>query len=111
MFDTVQKHSERIEALEEQDRRHDERLKRLEDQAIKLENTVMAENRETRATVVEQNRQLFTLIEGVMGFKQSEASRDHEYRLLKWDKSTAIVLKVMGAGGIMYLIVQSVLGG
>jgi hypothetical protein len=116
MIEQVRKLDDRVVILEvsererdEVDRAREERIKRLEDNATKLENTVMSENRDTRATVVEQNRQLFTLIESVMGFKATEHSQNHEYRVVKWDRTTNILLKVVGAGGVLYLLVQSFL--
>lgn len=86
------------------------RLIRLEDQTIKLENTIMTENRDTRATVVEQNRQLFTLIESVMGFKSGEDTRKHDLKVRRWDSMTNIILKLAGAGGLIYLVAQAILG-
>lgn len=116
MVEQVRKLDDRVIILEVSDRERDEidrireeRIKRLEDNATKLENTVMSENRDTRATVVEQNRQLFTLIESVMGFKTTEHSQNHEYRVVKWDRTTNVLLKVAGAGGILYLIAQSIM--
>lgn len=116
MFDKVANLDERVIVLElsererdEVDRLREERIKRLEDNAVKLENTVMVESRETRATVVEQNRQLMTVLQSVIGFKSAETTQDHEYRVLKWDRTTNVILKLAGAGGIIYLIVQQVL--
>lgn len=116
MIDRVLHLDKRIGSLEESDRERfeidrlrEERIKRLEDNATKLENTVMVESRETRATVVEQNRQLMTVLQSVIGFKSTENTQDHEFRILKWDRMTNLILKVVGAGGILYLIVQQII--
>jgi hypothetical protein len=118
MFDKVNDLDVRVITLEEAERERDEvdrlreeRIKRLEDNATKLENTVMVESRETRATVVEQNRQLMTVLQSVMGFKTTANTQDHEFRLMKWDKTTNLALKVLGAGGIVYFIIQQIVTG
>lgn len=108
--DILEKHEERLDEHAALLDKYALRLIRLEDQTIKLENTIMTENRDTRATIVEQNRQLFTLIESVMGFKTGADSRQHDLKVRRWDSMTNIILKLAGAGGLIYLVAQAILG-
>ncbi|TQR21783.1 hypothetical protein [Psychrobacillus vulpis] len=102
LFETVMDHGERITNLEEADKKHDDRLKLLEDRSIKLENTVMVENRETRQTIVEQNSKLFTLVEGAMTIQTTRNTQTHELRMAKWNHISNILLKL--GGGITGLL-------
>lgn len=113
MFETVKNHEERIVSLEEADKKHEERLKTLEEQSLKLENTIMAENRETRSTMKEQTEKMFVLVENAMGFQTSKYTQDHELRMLKWNTFSTVFLKVSGglfallsSGGAIYYIIQ-----
>jgi hypothetical protein len=117
MFETVMDHSERITNLEEADKKHDERLKLLEDRSIKLENTVMVENRETRQTIVEQNSKLCTLVESTMGIQTTRTTQSHELRMAKWNHVSTILLKLGGAltgllasGTGLYMIIEYFFG-
>ncbi|MFC4409448.1 hypothetical protein ACFOZY_03240 [Chungangia koreensis] len=110
MFDTVKQHGEDIEKLKEADRRHDERLKQLETNALKLENTVMQENRDTRSTMVQQTEKLFSIVDKAMGYQSDEAKHKHEQRMAKINASTNVILKLLlgftTAGGTGYIIIQ-----
>lgn len=102
--DTVLKsHDERIARVET-------RVDKLELQWMSLENTIMKENRETRDSFTEQNKKLLGLLETSMGYSTGEMQRTHEYRVKKLESNTSIILKVAGAGGIIYLIAQAVIG-
>ncbi|MFJ8064926.1 hypothetical protein ACIQYS_09855 [Psychrobacillus sp. NPDC096426] len=124
MYETVRdhendlkEHRERITTLEditmalkESDRQHDERLNKLEDNAVKLENTIMVENRETRNTMKEQTEKLFGIVEKAMGYQSSEAEYRHEQKMAKINTWANVFLKIIGGltavGGIGYLIIQ-----
>ena len=105
MFDTVKNHEERISILEEADKKHEERLKKLEEQSLKLENTIMAENRETRSTMKEQTEKLFKLVENAMGFQTNQSKQNHELKMLKWNTLSTVLLKVSAAGGLLYVVI------
>lgn len=127
MFDKVsahdkdlEEHRERIMTLEditlslkEAERQHDERLRKLEDNAVKLENTIMAENRETRNTMKEQTEKLFGIVDKAMGYQNDVAVHKHEQRMAKINTWANVFLKIMtgltAVGGIGYLIVQHLL--
>ncbi|MER2090932.1 MAG: hypothetical protein ABS920_14430 [Sporosarcina sp.] len=102
MFKTVLDHDERIVALEETDKLHDDRLKRLEDNAMKLENTVMRENQETRTTMREQTDKLFIIVEKAMGYQSDKTAQTHELRMAKLNTWSTVFLKV--SGGIVALL-------
>ncbi len=113
MFQTVLDHDERIIALEETDRQHDERLKKLEDNAMKLENTVMMESRETRTTMKEQVEKLFAIVEQAMGYQTARTTQSHELRMAKLNTWSTVFLKVSGgivgllsSGGAIYYMLQ-----
>lgn len=113
MFKTVLDHDERIVALEETDKLHDERLKKLEDNAMKLENTVMRENQETRTTMREQTGKLFLIVEKAMGYQSDKTAQTHELRMARLNTWSTVFLKVSGglvgllsSGGAIYYVVQ-----
>lgn len=80
MFDTVKNHEERISSLEENDKQREERIKKLEDNSIKLENTIMTENRDTRKTMMEQTEKLFGIVENAMGYQSTRTAQAHEFK-------------------------------
>lgn len=113
MFKTVLDHDERIVALEETDRLHDQRLRKLEENAMKLENTVMRENQETRSTMREQTAKLFTIVENAMGYQSARTAQTHELRMAKLNTWSTVFLKVSGgvvgllsSGGAIYYVLQ-----
>lgn len=113
MFETVRNHEDRIVILENRDKAHEERLKRLEDQSVKLENTILTENRDTRSTMKEQTEKLFKIVENAMGYQNNKTSQDHELKMLKLNTWSTVFLKISGAvgalgsaGGLIYLVVQ-----
>lgn len=117
MFDTVQKHEERITSLEERDQKHEERLKNLEDSTIKLENTIMTENRDTRKTMTEQTEKLFGIVDTAMGYQATRSTQTHEFKMLKWNTLSSVFLKIagglfslLGTGGLIwYWVTESLL--
>ncbi|MEK5070689.1 hypothetical protein [Sporosarcina sp. FSL K6-1508] len=120
MFETVRHQGEQIDvhaikiaALEKADQHHDERLKKLEDNAMKLENTVMSESRETRTTMKEQVEKLFVIVENAMGYQSARTAQTHELRMAKLNTWSTVFLKVSGgvvgllsSGGALYYVLQ-----
>lgn len=111
--EALDSHEERIFALEEADRRHEQRLKVLEDNAIRLENTVMSENRETRTTMKEQTEKLFDVVDRAMSFSSTQETQKHELKMKKWNTVSTILLKAGGgllalltSGGGLYLLIE-----
>lgn len=117
VHETVTKQGERIEKLELSDKDKLDRIKRLEDNAIRLENTVMAESRETRSTIVEQNSKLFNLVESSLGIKAKTVTQQHELKVLKWNHISNIFLKfgsglvlLLGSGTGLFMIIEHFFG-
>lgn len=124
MFETVKDHGERIASLEEKDlvreeldRQHEERLKKLEDNSLRMENTIMSENRETRNTFTEQTKKLFDIVETAMGISNTRTTQSHEYKMLKWNTLSTIFLKwsagifgLLGSGGLLYVALMQLFG-
>ncbi|AMQ06720.1 hypothetical protein [Sporosarcina psychrophila] len=120
MFETVRHQGEQIDvhaikiaALEKSDLHHDERLRNLEENAMKLENTVMRENQETRSTMREQTAKLFTIVENAMGYQSARTAQTHELRMAKLNTLSTVFLKVSGgivgllsSGGAIYYVIQ-----
>lgn len=116
--DAIIGHSEEISSLKEAVGRHEARLKLLEDNAIRLENTVMSEARETRSTMERNTDRLYDIVENAMSFSSQQEKNKHELRLTKWDKVSTIILKIGGglvalasSGGAIYYIFTHFMGG
>ena len=106
VFEIIDKHSDLLEAHDKQLQVQKEQIKQLQDNAIKLENVVMTENRETRLTVTQTNNQLVELINGLMGYKSGKHNLDHTERIARWESISKIVGILAGSGGILYYILQ-----
>lgn len=81
-----------------------EQIKQLQDNGIRLENVVMSENRETRLTITNTNKQLHELINNVLGFKQGESKLSHDLQMARLEKIVKIIGILCGSGGILYYI-------
>ena len=120
MYDELKRHKERIEHLEEvkdahqqqiwelkkNEEKQDKDILELKTSYINLENTIMKENRETRQSYQAQTDRQWAFIEQVTGYKENESSRKHELKMHKFNHVSGILLKVFGAGGIAYLLIQ-----
>jgi len=80
---------------------------------MKLENTVMRENQETRTTMREQTGKLFLIVEKAMGYQPDKTAQTHELRMAKLNTWSTVFLKVSGglvgllsSGGAIYYLVQ-----
>lgn len=125
MYEKVKQHDEelsdhgyRISALEEADRQHEERLRQLEDQSVRLENTVMAESRETRTTMKEQTEKLFDIVDSSINYKADSQKLDYDLKKMRIEMWTNVFLKISGgvlallsAGGAGYWLLQQLVGG
>jgi len=112
--ETLDAHEDRIGALEESERKQEARIKLLEDNAVRLENTVMSEARETRSTMERNTDRLFDIVKNAMSFSATQEEHKHQLRLTKWDKVTTILLKagaglvtLASAGGAVYYVIEN----
>ena len=100
--------------IDEQDSRLDEheallkvqaeQIKQLQDNAIKLENVVMSESRETRLTITETNQKLHELINGLMGYKSGHDRMVTDLKMARLESIAKIIGILAGSGGILYYI-------
>ena len=79
-----------------------EQIKQLQDNGIRLENIIMNENRETRATVTQSNNQLHELINGIMGFKSGQNQMTHTLKMARMESIAKIIGILAGSGGLLY---------
>lgn len=101
-------HELRIEKLEEKDLEKEIRLRKVEDSYLRLENTIMSENRETRDILRESMTKQWELIKSRDEVKDAQKARDHEYRKTKLERKTELTIKLLTVGGLGYLLIQSV---
>lgn len=81
-----------------------EQIKQLQDNSLRLENTVMRENRETRETITETNKQLMALMNDILGYKTGQNQVIQSMNMVKWETIAKIVGILAGSGGILYYI-------
>lgn len=81
-----------------------EQIKYLQDNAIKLENVVMHENRETRMTITQTNKELHELINQLLGFNTGQNQLTHKLMLAKLESYVKIFGILAGSGGLLYYI-------
>ena len=105
----ISEHDKRLSTLEENDREQDRRIRELEKSFTKLESTIIQENRETRMIFQSTMNKQWDLIKTRDIAKENENQREHEFRKSKFEKNTDLAIKLLGAGGLVYLFVQSVL--
>lgn len=113
--DKVQEHEERILILEETGRRHEERLRSLENNYTELENTILKENRDTRSFFQDIMNKQWDLINTKNQYDDAQNARRHEWKKIQGDLSktkierwSEIFLKLAGAGGLLYLVIEAV---
>lgn len=100
--ETLEQHGDILEDHAVQLKVQAEQIKQLQDNAIKLENVVMAENRETRLTITNTNRQLHELINGLMGYKSGQNQLDNNVKMARLESMSKIIGILAGSGGLLY---------
>lgn len=100
----IEKHDETLEEHSVMLRVQAEQIKQLQDNAIKLENVVMAENRETRLTIIQTNQQLHELINGLMGYNTGNNQMVNSMKMARLEQYVKIIGILAGSGGILYYI-------
>ncbi|MEK5069834.1 hypothetical protein [Sporosarcina sp. FSL K6-1508] len=117
----LQQHSDRLQQLEMWDKdkhkrlklvevdneQQERRLNEVEQNYTKLENTILTENRETRnffQTTMDKQWQLITLRDSQ---KHEVTMSKQELAKTKFERWSDIILKLVGAGGIIYILLQS----
>lgn len=115
IFGIVSKHEMMLEEHESKLDEHGiqirvqaEQIKQLQDNGIRLENTVMTENRETRATITNTNKQLHELINGLMGYNSGQSQLQNSLKMARMESWAKIIGILAGSGGIIYFIIEQV---
>ena len=109
MFDTVKQHGEDIELLKQADKLHEERLRSIENNYTNLENTILKENRDTRSFFQDMMNKQWELISSKGKYDDAQNQRDYDLRKTKIERYSEMLLKFAGAGGILYILIQSLL--
>lgn len=109
MFEKITNHEERIINLEEADKRHEERLRAIENNYTNLENTILKGNRDTQAFFQDLLNKQWELISSKGKYDDAQSQRDYDLRKTKIERYSEMLLKFAGAGGILYILIQSLL--
>lgn len=102
-------HEGRIEKLEKSDIEKEMRLQRVENSYIRLENTIMTENRETREILRDSLKNQMDLIRARDDYKEKQSERDFQYNKTKLERRTEFWMKLLTVGGLVYLLIQNLI--
>lgn len=120
---TILDHEKRITDLEKTDIVHkhmielqEERLKNVEAGYTKVENTIIKESQRQADRYEKSMERLWGRIERMETSQQTAADNEQElkvqtlaFRKSRWERTSEIFLKLAGAGGLLYLIIESIL--
>lgn len=113
-------HEKRLQHLEKQDIKKDKRLENMEQSFTKLENTILKENQETRNLFKELTDRQWSLIEGREKAEEAKEIREYElnaserkdaieFKKQKFNAAIELFIKLLTAGGLIYLLIESLL--
>ncbi|KZR58987.1 hypothetical protein [Pseudobacillus badius] len=105
----LENHEQRIKVLELSDIDKERRINNIEKNYAHLETTILQENRDTRQFFQSTMDKQWDLIKSMGALNDKERDRQHEIKKTKLERHTELFLKVGGAGGILYLIIQAVI--
>jgi len=109
IFQSLKQHDDRLITLEISDKSKTERLQAVEANYTNLENTILKENRDTRAFFQETMNKQWDLISGKNEYDDAESQRNHDLDKTKIERYSEIVLKIVGAGGVLILVTQALI--
>jgi hypothetical protein len=104
----LESHDQTLEEHTLQIRVQAEQIKQLQDNAIKLENVVMSESRETRLTITETNQKLHELISSLMGYNSGNNQLTANLKMARMESWAKIIGILAGSGGLLYFIIEQV---
>lgn|SRR5699024_7003892 len=104
-------HSERIDQLVKFDEDKHRRLKKVEENYGELKETIVGENKEMRQFFQSNMDKQWDLIKSRDEQKHETRKMKHDLDKTKTERYTDIAIKLLGAGGIAYLVAQNLLGG
>lgn len=99
----------RIRTIEENDIKQEDKLKEIQGSYLKLENTILAENKETRTFFQSNMNQLWDLTKSRDAQIHDTKKMSHEITKTRIERLSDIFFKLAGTGGILYLIVQAII--
>ena len=99
----------RLMAIEEGDLRREVRMKEVEQNYVKLENTILSENRETRTFFQSNMDRLWELTKSRDTNAHDNRRMRYELTKTKIERLSDVFFKLAGTGGILYLIVQALI--
>ena len=113
-------HEKRLQHLEKQDIKKDKRLENMEQSFMKIENTILKENQETRNLFKEITDRQWQLIEGRDKAEEAKEIREYElnaserkdaieFKKQKFNAAIELFIKLLTAGGLIYLLIESLL--
>lgn len=102
-------HGDRLLQLEKRDEEKHKRLKDVELNYAKLENTILTENKEMRNFFQSNMDKLWDLTKSRDEQSHETRRMRHEISKTKIDRWSDIIFKVVGSGGILYLIAQALI--
>lgn len=105
----LENHEGRIKQLEENDQDKEKRLRTMEQSYLKLENTILQENRDTRQLFQNTMQNQWDLIKSSYASTENDKNRKYELTKSKLERRTELTMKLLGTGGLLYLCVQSLL--
>lgn len=102
-------HGERISRLEKFDEDKHRRLKEIEKNYERLEGTIINENKEMRTFFQSNMDKQWDLIKSRDEQKHDTRRMRHDLDKTKVERWTDIIFKLVGTGGLLYLIVQALI--
>ncbi|MGE7622799.1 hypothetical protein ACQKMD_06985 [Viridibacillus sp. NPDC096237] len=102
-------HEGRIKQLEENDLDKEKRLRAVEQSYLKLENTILQENRDTRLLFQNTIQNQWDLIKSRDAAIENDKSRNFELARSNLERRTELAMKLLGTGGLLYLCIQSII--
>lgn len=107
MLDTVKQHGVEIEQLKQADLKHEEQIREMKNNYTNLENTILKENRDTRSFFQDMMNKQWELISSKGKYEDAQNQRVYDYKKSALERWSEIFLKIVGTGGILYLLIQS----
>ncbi|MEX3622082.1 hypothetical protein [Viridibacillus arvi] len=99
-------HEGRIKQLEVNDLDKEKRLRAVEQSYLKLENTILQENRDTRLLFQNTIQNQWDLIKSRDAAVENDKSRNYDLAKSNLERRTELAIKLLGTGGLLYLCIQ-----
>jgi uncharacterized membrane protein YjjP (DUF1212 family) len=104
-------HEDRLDGHDLTLQSHANDIKQLKENNLRLENVVMAENRVTRETVTNTNKELHDLIKSLLGYKTGEQQQqvqltqiNNDLKLARYESWAKIIGILGSSGGFLFYL-------